>query len=86
MNMKFISYVFYVNNKGLLTLEKLKEKKMGYLKCKSCGGRYDLEPGESPDDFVRCQCGGELEFYDDQGTKREYGSVSGKKVLKCILL
>ncbi len=52
---------------------------MGYLKCKSCGGRYDLEHEESPDDFECCQCGGKLDFYDDQGYKRMYRSVSGKK-------
>ncbi|MBP2045930.1 hypothetical protein J2756_001168 [Methanobacterium aggregans] len=34
----------------------------GYLVCKNCGGYYKLQPGESPDDFDRCQCGGELEY------------------------
>jgi hypothetical protein len=54
--------------------------KMGYLLCKSCGGRYDLKPGELPGDFECCSCGGELEFYDDQGRKRGYKSVySGKR-------
>jgi hypothetical protein len=45
---------------------------MGYLKCKSCGGRYDLKPGELPGQFESCSCGGELEFYDDRGHKRGY--------------
>lgn len=35
---------------------------MGYLVCKDCGGYYKLQPGESPDEFDRCQCGGELEY------------------------
>jgi hypothetical protein len=33
---------------------------MGYLCCRSCGGCYQLEEDESPQDFDRCQCGGEL--------------------------
>jgi len=45
---------------------------MGYLKCKSCGGRYDLQAGELPGDFESCRCGGELEFYDDRGHRRIY--------------
>jgi len=34
----------------------------GYLVCKNCGGYYKLQPGESPDDFGMCRCGGELEY------------------------
>jgi hypothetical protein len=46
---------------------------MGYLKCNSCGGRYDLQPGELPGDFEdECTCGGKWEFYDDHGQKRLY--------------
>lgn len=56
---------------------------MSYLKCKSCGGCYELQPGELPGDFESCQCGGELELYDDEGLKRGYKSVySGKKSSK----
>jgi hypothetical protein len=36
---------------------------MSYLLCKLCGGYYELAEGESPDDFERCQCRGELEYY-----------------------
>jgi len=49
---------------------------MGYLLCKSCEGRYDLKPGELPGDFDSCVCGGELEFYDDQGHKRLFISYN----------
>lgn len=45
---------------------------VGYLKCKSCGGCYKLQPGELPGHFESCSCGGELEFYDDRGRKRGY--------------
>ena len=34
----------------------------GYLFCKNCGNYYKLQPGESPDDFDLCECGGELEY------------------------
>ena len=32
----------------------------GYLKCNQCGGYYELQKGESPEDFEKCECGGEL--------------------------
>jgi hypothetical protein len=37
-------------------------KQDGYLICEKCGGYYQLQPDESPDDFGKCQCGGELEY------------------------
>lgn len=34
---------------------------MGYLICVKCGGYYELQPGEKPEDFSNeCKCGGEL--------------------------
>ncbi|KYC48910.1 MAG: 50S ribosomal protein L40e [Candidatus Methanofastidiosum methylothiophilum] len=35
---------------------------MGYLVCDKCGGYYELQEGESPDDFGVCECGGELKY------------------------
>ena len=36
---------------------------MGYLVCDSCGGYYELQEGENPEDFDdKCQCGGKLRF------------------------
>lgn len=32
----------------------------GYLVCQKCNGYYKLQPGESPDNFDLCQCGGTL--------------------------
>ncbi|MEL7669473.1 hypothetical protein [Methanobacterium sp.] len=33
----------------------------GYLVCNKCGGYYELQPGESSDDFdTECECGGQL--------------------------
>ncbi len=33
---------------------------MSYLICQKCGGYYELEEDEFPEDFDRCQCGGKL--------------------------
>jgi hypothetical protein len=33
----------------------------GYLICNNCGGYYELQAGESPEDFdLECDCGGRL--------------------------
>jgi len=38
---------------------------MGYLICDKCGGYYELQPGEKPEDFSNeCECGGELIYSD----------------------
>jgi DNA-directed RNA polymerase subunit RPC12/RpoP len=34
----------------------------GYLVCEKCGGYYELEEGESPEDFESCGCGGHLKY------------------------
>ncbi|WP_424353783.1 hypothetical protein [Methanobacterium sp. MBAC-LM] len=33
---------------------------MGYLVCKDCGNYYELQPGETANDYDRCRCGGKL--------------------------
>lgn len=34
---------------------------MGYLICVNCGGYYELQEGEKPEDFINeCECGGKL--------------------------
>jgi Rad3-related DNA helicase len=38
---------------------------MGYLICDKCEGYYELQHGESPEDFIlKCNCGGKLKFYN----------------------
>ena len=38
---------------------------MPYLVCTKCRGYYQLQEGESPDDFQdKCQCGGDLEYME----------------------
>ena len=51
---------------------------MGYLICKKCKGRYDLQQGELPEEFESCSCGGELEFHDSGGQKKEYHPASSR--------
>jgi len=41
-----------------------KSDSKGYLVCEECGGYYKLKKGESPSDFVSCECGGSLQHYD----------------------
>jgi len=39
---------------------------MSYLVCDKCGGYYELQSGESPNDFdARCECGGTLKYVQD---------------------
>ena len=45
--------------------EKLRAKREGkplnYLVCNTCGGYYELQPGELPESFdLECACGGQL--------------------------
>ena len=50
--------------KGIVgVLKYLQPNYDGKLVCNRCGGYYQLQPGESPDDFDKCQCGGELKYY-----------------------
>lgn len=35
---------------------------LGYLICEKCEGYYELQPGESPEDYDQCQCGGKLKY------------------------
>lgn len=34
----------------------------GYLVCTYCRGYYQLQEGESPDDFLSCECGSPMEY------------------------
>ncbi len=44
----------------------LKPANGGYLVCDKCNEYYQLQPGESPDDFMdRCECGGNLTYYEN---------------------
>ena len=42
---------------------------MSYLICEKCGGYYELQEGESIEDFDSCQCGGKLGYNRKNTTK-----------------
>lgn len=46
------------------TTKKRPSHNNGYLFCRKCQGYYQLQDNESKDDFVSCECGWELEFYE----------------------
>lgn len=54
---------------------------MGYLVCKKCKGFYELQPGESPDDYVRCHCGGVIQYYETLEEYEEYKKDSKENSL-----
>ncbi len=50
-------------------------KSNGYLFCRNCKGYYRLQDDEDKEDFISCECGGELEFYESLPThSRNYDS------------
>jgi uncharacterized membrane-anchored protein YhcB (DUF1043 family) len=47
----------------------------GYLVCKNCGGYYQLQKEEDPEDFDTCMCGGHLSYHkDNESFKNNYSS------------
>jgi hypothetical protein len=64
--------------------QKLRNKREGkalnsYLVCDSCGGYYELQPGEAPENFnLDCECGGRLiqssshTLFPDEYYKKDY--------------
>ena len=54
---------------------------MGYLICDSCKVYYELEDGESPENFSsKCECGGNLEFKDSINHNLETESIGRNKI------
>jgi hypothetical protein len=43
----------------------LSGESMGYLICDKCRGYYELQKGESAEDFDKCQCGGKLRYVNN---------------------
>jgi uncharacterized Tic20 family protein len=57
---------------------------MSYLICEKCEGHYELQEGESEEDFVNCECGGKLNYVKNlDGSK---GDKSSKLTLKYLIL
>jgi len=89
----YYSYCLLFNNKKMIYLlgrvieelwGLLGSYSMGYLKCKECSGIYELQEGESPDDFDVCYCGGEIEYHlsRDELKKRQVNVPIDKKIAK----
>jgi len=56
-----ISFKLIETNLNEFIPKKTATDKKGYLVCKKCGGYYQLQSNESPDDFSStCECGGKL--------------------------
>lgn len=53
---------------------------MGYIICEKCGGYYELQPGEHPEDFDKCQCGGKLRYERKMINEGYANSSSGFKL------
>ncbi len=51
---------------------------MSYLICEKCGGYYELQEGESIEDFDSCQCGGKL-GYDGKKDTKNFASEKQKQ-------
>ena len=41
-----------------------------YIRCKRCNGYYLLKKGESIEDFEKCTCGGDLEYFKYISSKK----------------
>ncbi len=56
---------------------------MGHLICDKCGSCYELQEGESPDDFnLTCECGGKLKYKESMDSC----SKSDQDKMKWILI
>lgn len=56
---------------------------MGYLECDKCGGRYELQKGELPDDFSdKCECGGNLKFFETDSSVEDINKKSTVEDIK----
>lgn len=54
----------------------LKDRYVGYLVCTHCHGYYQLQEGESPNDFESCECGSPLVFNEELPDFDSVGSDS----------
>ena len=58
----------------------------GYLVCDKCGGYYELQPGEKPEDFnLNCDCGGHLKYIENLKIAEE-NELSKKPSTTLILM
>jgi len=61
------------------------KKSKGYLLCDNCGGSYELQEGESPEDFSdKCECGGNLKHTKDLSNTNTSQSRSNEELSSTI--
>ena len=53
---------------------------MSYIVCERCNGYYELQKGESPEDFDRCQCGGKLKYVKENIQEKPKFPVKGSTI------
>lgn len=62
---------------------------MGYLICNKCGGYYELQEGEYPENFDRCQCGGNLgyveEIKDSKSSRKLLSSLNTRRISGIVI-
>ena len=59
---------------------------MAYLFCEKCGGYYQLNEGESLDDFAHCSCGGRLIYTEQMEGRIMSGKESSEKSNDLLIL
>ena len=52
----------------------------GYLECENCGGYYELQHRESPEDFDKCQCGGNLKYIQSMPSDNDSDDLDTKNM------
>lgn len=52
--------------------------KLGYLICERCKGYYELQEGESPEEFDKCLCGGKLRYVENLNENKWGNSTTEK--------
>jgi predicted branched-subunit amino acid permease len=58
---------------------------MGYLICERCAGYYQLEEGESPEDFERCRCGGYLNYVEDVEEESFQDKINVRRIVGVVV-
>ncbi len=60
---------------------------MSYLLCDQCGGYYELQPGDIPEDFNdTCECGGNLKYVQNLSYQKicpDCGNVTDDNIEIC---
>ena len=53
----------------------------GLLICPACNGYYTLQENESPDDFIRCNCGGDLVYINSLDEINYYTGTNNEVII-----